>query len=307
MKATVVLAGGKKTLKPAGKGKALMAKDGPTTVALAGGEACEVTLGSDGIKGTYGTYGIDGARNVFVSKDPLDKSVAGFALRAWQGAVTVAWEGAQGWNGISVSIAKKGKVKVSGNLADGTKVSAKGQLVMGEEWCCVPVLETKKSHLAFVLWLPLDASATSTALPGTIGLGDGVKVDKPRYLKGDPSTFHIDSAAFSAMWGQAALPYLPNGVPVRGGVKWDLPKAGKVVYKKGTTTVDDAKLGDNPATLKLKYKSKDGTFSGSFKAYAVVNGKPKGKTVNVTGVLVDGVGYGTATVKKVGRVPVTLE
>ena len=307
VKATVVLAGGKKTLKPAGKGKALMVKDGPTTVALAGGEACEVTLGSDGIKGTYGTYGIDGARNVFVSKDSLDKSVAGFTLGAWQGAVTVAWEGAQGWNGISVSIAKKGKVKVSGNLADGTKVSAKGQLVVGEEWCCVPVLETKKSHLAFVLWLPLGTSAASTALPGTIGLGDDVKVDKPRYLKGDPSTFHIDSAAFNAMWGQAALPYLPNGVPVRGGVKWDLPKAGKVVYKKGTTTVDDAKLGDNPATLKLKYKSKDGTFSGSFKAYAVVNGKPKGTTVNVTGVLVDGVGYGTATIKKVGRVPVTLE
>ena len=305
VKATVELAGGKKTLKAAGNGKALMAGDAPTTVALAGGEACEVTLGSDGIKGTYGAYGIDGARNVFVSKDSQDKAAASSALRAWQGAVTVAWEGAQGWNGISVSIAGKGKVKVSGNLADGTKVSAKGQLVAGEEWCCVPVLETKKSHLAFMLWLPLDASGT--ALPGTIGLGDGVKAGKPRYLRGDPSTFHVDSAAFNAMWGQAALPYLPNGVPVRGGVKWDLPKAGKVVYVKGTATVDETKLGDNPSALKLKYKSKDGTFSGSFKAYAEASGKPKGTTVNVTGVLVDGVGYGTATVKTVGRVPVTLE
>ena len=305
VKATVELAGGKKTLKAAGNGKALMAGDAPTTVALAGGEACEVTLGSDGIKGTYGAYGIDGARNVFVSKDSQDKAAASSALRAWQGAVTVAWEGAQGWNGISVSIAGKGKVKVSGNLADGTKVSAKGQLVAGEEWCCVPVLETKKSHLAFMLWLPLDASGT--ALPGTIGLGDGVKAGKPRYLRGDPPTFHVDSAAFNAMWGQAALPYLPNGVPVRGGVKWDLPKAGKVVYVKGTATVDETKLGDNPSALKLKYKSKDGTFSGSFKAYAEVSGKPKGTTVNVTGVLVDGVGYGTAAVKTVGRVPVTLE
>ena len=38
-----------------------------------------------------------------------------------------------------------------------------------------------------------------------------------------------------------------------------------------------------------------------------VGGKPKATTVNVTGVLVDGVGYGAATIKKVGGVPVTLK
>ena len=40
---------------------------------------------------------------------------------------------------LSVTIAAKGKAKVGWMLADGTKVSAKGQLVVGEEWCCVPV------------------------------------------------------------------------------------------------------------------------------------------------------------------------
>ena len=84
---------------------------------------------------------------------------------------------------------------------------------------------------------------------------------------------------------------------VGGGAKWTLPKAGKVAYLRGTTDVDEAKLLENPSALKLTYTAKTGAFKGSFKAYADVGGKPKGTTVKVTGVLVNGVGYGTATVK----------
>lgn len=65
-------------------------------------------------------------------------------------------------------------------------------------------------------------------------------------------------------------------------------------------------MRDNPSGLKLTYKAKDGTFKGSFKAYADVNGRPKATTVNVTGVLVEGVGYGAATIKKLGGVSVTV-
>ncbi len=303
VKATVILANGSKvTLTTAGKGTA-MSKDAPTTVTLTGGAACEVTLGSDGMKGTYGEYGIDGARNVFVSKDPQDRPVAGAALSAWYGAVNVAWSGASGWNALSVSIANKGKASVSGSLADGTKVTAKGQVIVGEEWCCVPVLVTRKATLAFLLWLPRDNGAQ----PGTLGLGDDVKAGKPGQLQGEQSVFHIDSAAFNAMWGQSALPYLPDGVTVKNGLRWELPKAGKVAYERGSATVDAAKLLENPAALKLKFKSKDGTFSGSFKVYADVGGKLKATTVSVAGVLVNGQGYGTATIKRVGSVPVKVE
>ena len=38
-----------------------------------------------------------------------------------------------------------------------------------------------------------------------------------------------------------------------------------------------------------------------------VNGKLKATTVNVTGVLIDGIGYGASMIKKVGSVPVTVE
>jgi hypothetical protein len=100
--------------------------------------------------------------------------------------------------------------------------------------------------------------------------------------------------------------YLPDGVSVtQSGKKWVLPKAGKIAMKKGV--VDDSKKGDNPAALKISYKAADGSFKGSFKAYADVGGKLKTTTVNVTGVMIDGVGYGTATIKKVGSVPVSIE
>ena len=84
-----------------------------------------------------------------------------------------------------------------------------------------------------------------------------------------------------------------------------LPKAGKVQLAKDGS-VDATKLLENPSALKLTYTAKTGSFKGSFKAYSEVRGKPKGVTVNVVGVLVDGVGYGAATIKKVGSVPVTI-
>ena len=316
VKATVIGPDGKKkTLKAAEKGKAQIEGDGPTTVSLTGGDACEVALGAKGMGGTYGAYAIDGSLNVFASKDAADKAVATATLAQWKGAVNVAWrlaEDGSPYQTLSVTIAAKGKAKVAGTLADGTKVSAKGQLIVGEAWCCVPVVVSKKARLAFTVWLPVNDKAAGTAAPHSaavpvvVGLGEDVKVGKPGSLRGG-AAFRIDAAAFGAMLGKVVLPYLPNGLSVTGGAKWALPKAGKVVYAKGTTTVDEAKAGENPSALKLTYKAKDGTFKGSFKAYADVNGKPKATSVSVSGVLVDGVGYGTATVKKVGSVPVKVE
>ena len=311
VKATVVgMDGKKKTLKAADKGKAQIAADGPTTVPLAGGEMCEVVLGAKGMSGTYGAYAVDGALNVFTSKDAADKAVASGALGKWQGAVNVAWQDdgaarpeAAPYQTLSVTIAAKGKAKVAGTLADGTKVSAKGQLVVGEEWCCVPVAYVKKGvTLMFNVWLPLNGAAGRDAppYPMVVGLGDAI-VGKPGTLKAG-ATFRLGDELGDAKYEA----YLPNGVPVGGGAKWTLPKAGKVQLAKDGA-VDAAKLGENPSALKLTYKAKDGTFKGSFKAYSDVNGKPKGTTMKVAGVLVNGVGYGAVTVKGGSGVAVTIE
>jgi hypothetical protein len=56
----------------------------------------------------------------------------------------------------------------------------------------------------------------------------------------------------------------------------------------------------NASGLKLKYNAKDGSFTGSFTVYALEKGKLKKHKASVSGVLVDGVGYGAATIKKLG-------
>ena len=269
------------------------------------GRALSLLVGVNSLSGTYGTHFIDGAQNKFSTKNAASKVIGSAVLDKWKGAVTMAWIGAQGWNGLSITVANKGRAKVTGTLADGTKVSAKGQLIVGENWSCIPVVYAKKNvRLAFNLWLPNGTAATNAAAPEVAGL-DAI-VGKPGSLKGG-AVFQIDAAALGSVLGKGLLPYLPDGLAVTGGAKWTLPKAGKVVYVKDTTNVDEAKTGENPSGLKLTYKAKEGTFKGSFKAYADVGGKPKSTTVNVSGVVVGGVGYGAATVKKVGGVPVKIE
>ena len=305
VKATVIRLDGKKSnLKASGSGtvkpgsvKVKISTEGPTGVAF--NKKCVVTLGANGMSGYYDRYYIDGARNVFTSREAADKAAASTVLGKWQGAVNMAWPGAHGWNGISVTIAAKGKAKVTGTLADGTKVRASGQLIVGEEWCCVPVVYAKMGvSLAFNVWLP--RAQGEGALPMVIGLGEEVKVGKPGTLKGG-AKFQLGAAMGDAKYAT----YLPDGVSVGGGAKWTLPKAGKVQLARDGQ-IDESKLGENPSALKLTYKAKDGSFTGSFKAYADMNGRLKATTVKVMGVLVNGVGYGTATVKG-GSAPVTIE
>ena len=182
-----------------------------------------------------------------------------------------------------------------------TKATANAQMLVGEEWLCVPVVVTKKTSLAFTVWLPRSGGEAVVT-----GLGDDVVAGKPGSLKAG-AKFRIDADAFSAAWGQRALPYLPDGMAVtQSGAKWTLPKAGKV-QKAKDGTIDASKLGENPSGLKLTYKVKDGSFKGSFKVYADNGGKLNSATVNVTGVVVNGVGYGTATIKKVGSVAIQIQ
>ncbi len=267
------------------------------------GRRLSLLVGENGLSGTYGPYFIDGAQNKFTTKRTASKALGTTALAKWQGTWSVAWPDADGWSGASLSVAAKGKVKVSCVLANGTKVSASSQLLVGDGGvCAVPVVITKKVKLAFNVWF-------SDAGVEVVGL-DGAVAGKAGSLKSG-AAFRLDAAALSSLWGQTALPYLPDGVAVaQNGNKWVVAsgaKAGKVVYLKGTTDVDADKLGDNPSGLKITFTAKTGTFKGSFKAYADVNGAPKSTKVNISGVLVDGVGYGAVTIKKVGGIPITVE
>ena len=260
-------------------------------MALKDGRVLTVAIGAQGLVGTFGEYEINGSANIFSSKDKETKAIAKAVEDAWVGAINVVGDGVV----LSVAIAKKGKVKVSGTV-EGAKVSATSQLLVGAEACCVPVVITKKANLAFNLWLMADGSVE------VVGL-DGAVAGKAGMLRSG-ATFRMDGAA-----GVRALPglygeYLPNGIDVAAnGTKWIVAggaKAGKLALVKGTSEIDSAKskFTENMSGLKLTYKAKDGSFKGSFKVYSLENGKIKAYTANVTGVMIGAKGYGTATIKK---------
>ena len=81
-------------------------------------------------------------------------------------------------------------------------------------------------------------------------------------------------------------------------------KAGKLKYvilnKNDGLAGTLAPTGSNIAGLKLTYAPKTQTFKGSFKVWLLdeSKGKLKSASVKVTGVVVDGTGYGEVTYKK---------
>ena len=112
---------------------------------------------------------------------------------------------------------------------------------------------------------------------------------------------------------------LPDNEPVLlSGGKWKFAKAAGVKWAKikpgvepfgGFVDVESGKglvvetyNGVNKSGMKLAYTPKKGTFKGSFKVYAIEGSGAKTKlkkhTVKVSGLVVDGLGYGEATCKK---------
>lgn len=269
------------------------------------GRRLVIELGAEGLRGTFEDYTIDGARDYFSSKDKAEKSAAADLVNALKakGALALAWEEEDGWNTVSLTIGTKGKTKVVLNLANGTKVSTSAQLIIGEEWCVIPVLINKKTtQLSFNVWIH-----QTTGEIVLVGL-DGVESYASGYVGGLTSAaiFNGEFETLPDLLGDDTYEkYFPTNMRFTvSGTKWMLPKAGKVAIKNGV--VDESKLKDNPAALKLSYTAKNGTFKGSFKVYANVNGRLKSYSASVTGVVIDGTGYGTATIKKVGTVSIWI-
>ena len=292
--ATVILKGVPKKLTY----KGTMAANGDATLACNGQPDLTLKFDERTMAGTLGGYAVSGTRNLFTSKDKDEVAEANDMLKPWLGVVNAVW--AEG--SLSTTIAAKGKVKVSGTL-DGKKISASGQILLGETEHRIPVVIVKPVALAFMLRLPsaggVEVSGIESCVAGTVG------------TLSPTARFSIDRE--DAIWGQLPGTVLVDQLPDVGisqsgpGAKWIVPKAGKVAYLRGKTEVDPAKAGENPSGLKLTYKAKDGSFKGSFKVYSDVNGKLKATSVNVTGVQIGSKGYGTATIKGLGSVPVTIE
>ena len=293
------------------------------------GRTLDLLVGADGIAGVFDDYGIDGARNVFSSRDAGDREWSSYVLRqfSYESAVTLAWESTReedgtscGWNGLSVKVGSAGRTKVAGTLADGTRVSATAQLIIVGSQCCIPVVVDRKPYrLAFCLWFGVLRGNVCT--PDRLwchrveGLGGDVRFGLAKTWQLEeygPAAFYIDTGALGKLFDDWTYEvYGPDGVSVEQvGTKWRVAggaRPGRVVLGRDGS-VDETKTGENPSALTLAYRAKEGTFTGAFKYYVPsARGAPVAKTVNVYGVVVDGVGYGTAVVRGKGAVSVMVD
>ena len=115
-----------------------------------------IDISEKGIFGTLGAYDIIGSRNTS-KKNAAYASWSGrkydIAFKTKEGTGSAF---AGGYSGVTVSIANKGKVKITGVMADGAKVNASAQLMIADsgEGCVnafIPMYTGKKGGFGFVL------------------------------------------------------------------------------------------------------------------------------------------------------------
>ena len=225
------------------------------------------------MSGSYGGYAINGARNLSKSKRKEESDKANNAMKHWLGAVNVAWKDGT----FTVTIAAKGKAKISGNLANGVKFSASSQAINFGDRLCIPIVVAKKASVKALLWLPINTGDEVVVE----GLGD-TSAGKPGTLR-PGAVFLLDQAAAAKLTDDEAA--LPRGGISQSGTQW---------------TVNDA---SGHAALKLRHTTKTGALKGSFKVYSEVNGRRKSASASATGVVIGNAAHGFATVKKAGSAP----
>ena len=212
---------------------------------------------------------------------------------------------------------KKGTSKVSGSV---TTLDGKKHAIMAYNLAGIDGATPKTVTLAAKDLGKMEVTIGGTRFAGSLG---GWHVQSAavggNWTKGT-ATATVETGNLSMFAGTVLSGLLPDGEQAKAaGGKWTFAKAASVKWakpKKGAAqpeiydaasgkglVVDDSKgKNKNLSGLKLTYTPKKGTFKGTFKVYALEGAGAKTKlktyTVNVSGVVVDGVGYGQATCKK---------
>lgn len=303
---TIQMAGEAKKVSIKGR---VVAKEAEFVAKAADGRVLDLLFTRNTISGEFDGYAIDGARNLLASKarTPLAKAERAAAenlLSRFKDNYVLAFEDEAGWNGLSMQIMAKGKVRISGSLVDGTRIATSSQMIVGEDYCCIPVFYAKKSNKVSLCVYFENAQGEVSAF----GPYDAV-ISKVSQLAAD-SRFYVEDGIYDLFdETEFADEFLPNdlAIDVQGG-KWLVAngaRAGSVTFVDGGFIDQTDSL--NPSGLKLTYTAKTGAFKGSFNVYALVNGRVKKFMATVNGIVVDGNGYGTAVIKKIGCVPIMIE
>lgn len=180
-----------------------------------------------------------------------------------------------GYTTLSIAIQAKGKVRIAGTAADGTKISASAQMVVDGDTFKIPVAAQlysgKRGGFATVFTVTEE---------GEISV-DGTSVAFTAILNGAPVhilLLTIDSA--------------PRGNALSGDIS---------IWGAGN---DEYSLAENLG-WKPRYTKSSGQFKG--KLYLIRNSDMKRVRATVTGVVANEIGYGTAVVKGVRSLKVEVK
>ncbi len=145
-------------------------------------------------------------------------------------------------------------------------------------------------------------SGVAFDLIGGVTFGGAMPTAKSKFLVFDLPHTYKGYDVF-AEW----LPAAPTGQEFSSGTRWSVPKKGSVRYNRSTGEFVNSGAGTNASGLKLTYTPKTGYFRGSFLAYYKSSATKAGKvTAKVVGYVVNGVGYGTATIPSLGTYDVQI-
>ena len=227
---------------------------------------------------------------------------------------------------IAIVSLKCSKTATSGKLEGASKVSAVVTGLDGKQKKSPAVNVAcgydAKATLEVRQWGYLSLTLGGEGFFGTLGSGYSAKTAAVGGAW--PHASAVVDVNFDA--GTGALPsgtladLLPTGKgaePVlNANGNWGFAPAASVKYAlaKDKTTYELQGISDprktNRSGMKLRYNAKKGTFSGSFKVYALDTSGTKPRlrkhSAKASGIVVGSVGYGKAEIKNVGSFPVTV-
>ncbi len=283
----------------------------------------DVSLRGSDMDGTFGSYMVVGVRDISGKKTYLDRMKAKAVGDNWRGNYVVALKAdsdesnlGNGYVGLSVQVRANGRARVFGTMPDGTRVSYSGRMEVSDDSCALPVVAQlhrgRKGGFGFLLTFSggsdVSLSALSNWTKPEVPFVASLTAEGAGWASGilaDSLTFSLEEA-FDIEGIDDSL--LPSDVAVTvSGVNWRTPKTDSVKFVAEDSAYEVRTEYGNPSGLSLSVKSSEGMFRGRFKVFTVTEaGRSKKYSATVNGAILDGVGYGTATIRKIGAVPVTV-
>lgn len=273
---------------------------GLTGEIVTGGEAC---CGMSAAKTPV--YTIEGGRSLFKCKDDLARKLVGTCpVGTWSVVLKAAdkvapSEFSRGYGALSVSVADNGKAKIVGNMADGTKVGATSNAIVGDNgMACLPVyvpLYSKKGGFGFVIWFKHGKILTFE------DVAPWVCADKKHPFTSTYTPTSTMSAGIGIV--PEELDLVLSGLDGKmGGLPLQVDPSEDIVAAAGTKWVGTEKSG-----FTARLTKKTGLLKGAM-TFLLDRGAKKPKKVkgSFAGIVLGGSGYGSVLVKGLGCWPVRL-